>query len=169
MNVQLDADEAARAAVCIATQHRNRATWPCVHQGRGHVYHRRFALVAVVEPQPLGVARSVHEGLMGHDRRMSRLLLVTLVILVFGLMPDQLSGHGPSRLRASLMSNLFNRSDLERIERGYYEQLIDACRRLDDLADVPGLHCVAARAIPGRSRSTTHPWSCVSTTSAKWP
>jgi hypothetical protein len=76
---------------------------------------------------------------MVRDSRTSRPLFVTLAILVFGLMPDQLSGHGPSRLRASLMSNLFNRSDLERIERGYYEQLIDSCRRLDDLADLPGL------------------------------
>ena len=61
------------------------------------------------------------------------------MILACGLVPDRLSGDGPSRLRDSLKSNLFNRVDLERIERGYYEQLLDAGRRLDDLADVPGL------------------------------
>ena len=70
---------------------------------------------------------------------MSRQLLVTLVILACGLVPDRLAGDGPSRLRDSLKSNLFNRADLERIERGYYEQLLDAEPALDDLADVPGL------------------------------
>jgi hypothetical protein len=69
---------------------------------------------------------------------MSRQLVATLAILVCGLVPDRLSGDGPSRLRDSLKSHLLNRGDLERIERGYYEQLIDAGRRLDDLADVPG-------------------------------
>ena len=47
-------------------------------------------------------------------------------------------GHASS-LRDSFKSNLFNRADLERFERGYYEELLDQGRRLDDLADVPGL------------------------------
>jgi len=76
---------------------------------------------------------------MGHEAVMTRQLLATIVILACGLVPDRLSGDGPSRLRDTLRSNLFNRVDLERIERGYYEQLLDAGRRLDDLADVPGL------------------------------
>ena len=70
---------------------------------------------------------------------LSRQLLATLVILAGGLVPDRLSGDGPSRLRDSLQSNLFNRADLERMERGYYEQLLDTGRRLDDLADLPSL------------------------------
>jgi hypothetical protein len=70
---------------------------------------------------------------------MSRQLIATLVILACGLVPDRLSGDGPSRLRASLKSNLLNRVDLERIEHGYYEQLLDTSRRLDLLADGPGL------------------------------
>ena len=70
---------------------------------------------------------------------MSRQLIVTLVILACGLVPDRLSGARPSRLRDSLKSNLLNRVDLERIERGYYEQLVTPSRRLDDLGDVPGL------------------------------
>jgi len=76
---------------------------------------------------------------MDHEAAMSRQLLAMIVILACGLVPDRLSGDGPSRLRDTLKSNLFNRVDLERIERGYYEQLLDAGRRLDDLADVPGL------------------------------
>ncbi|HKI19313.1 MAG TPA: SGNH/GDSL hydrolase family protein [Isosphaeraceae bacterium] len=76
---------------------------------------------------------------MDHEAIMTRQLLATIVILACGLVPDRLSGDGPSRLRDILKSNLFNRVDLERIESGYYEQLLDAGRRLDDLADVPGL------------------------------
>jgi hypothetical protein len=70
---------------------------------------------------------------------MSRQLIVTLVILACGLLPARLSGDRPARLRDSLRSNLMNRVDLERIERGYYEQLLDPGRRLDDLADLPDM------------------------------
>jgi hypothetical protein len=76
---------------------------------------------------------------MDHDGMMGRQWLATLAILVCGLVPDRFSGEGPARLRASLRSNLFNRTDAARIERGYYEQLLDAGRRLDDLADLPAL------------------------------
>ncbi len=76
---------------------------------------------------------------MGHDPLMGRQLLATLAILACGLVPDRLAGAGPSRLRASLTSGLFNRSDASRIERGYYEQLLDTGQRLDDLGDLPAL------------------------------
>jgi hypothetical protein len=76
---------------------------------------------------------------MDHDALLSRQLLATLVILACGLVPDRLSGDVPSRLRDSLQSNLYNRADLERLEGGYYEHLLDAGRRLDDLADLPSL------------------------------
>jgi hypothetical protein len=76
---------------------------------------------------------------MDHDVLLSRQLLATLVILAYGLVPDRLLGDVPSRLRDSLQSNLYNRADLERLEGGYYEHLLDAGRRLDDLADLPSL------------------------------
>ncbi len=76
---------------------------------------------------------------MGHDTISSSHLLATLVILACGLVPDRLYGDAPSRLRESLQSNLFNRADLERVESGYYERLLEAGRRLDDLADLPSL------------------------------
>jgi hypothetical protein len=76
---------------------------------------------------------------MDHDAIVSRQLLALIVILACGLVPDQLAGDGPSRVRACLMSHLFNRADLQRIERGYYERLLERGRRLDDLADVPSL------------------------------
>ena len=78
------------------------------------------------------------------DEVISREWVAILAILACGLVPDRLCGAGPARLRASLRSNLFNRADAARIERGYYEQLLDAGRRLDDLADLPALR--------GRSR-----------------
>ena len=76
---------------------------------------------------------------MVHDRMTRRQLLATLAILACGLVPDRLAGAGPARLRASLTSGLFNRTDASRIERGYYEQLLDTGQRLDDLGDLPAL------------------------------
>jgi lysophospholipase L1-like esterase len=87
---------------------------------------------------------------MDPEMTMIRQSLLMVAILAWGLLPDGFAGVGPSRLRDSLKSNLFNRADLERIERGYYERLITADRRLDDLADLPGLRI--------RSRSGTT-WS----------
>ena len=49
------------------------------------------------------------------ERMMRRQLLATLAILAGGLVPDHLAGAGPSRLRASLRSGLFNRTDAARI------------------------------------------------------
>jgi hypothetical protein len=86
---------------------------------------------------------------MDHEMMM-RQSLAMVVILAWGLLPAGLAGDGPSRLCDSLKSNLFNRTDLERIERGYYERLIVTGHRLDDLADLPGLR------IRSRSGST---WS----------
>jgi lysophospholipase L1-like esterase len=73
------------------------------------------------------------------DRLTRRQLLATLAILAVGLVPDRIVGAGPARLRASLASGLFNRADAARIERGYYEQLLDDGQRFDDLGDLPAL------------------------------
>ena len=62
-----------------------------------------------------------------------------ILILLCGILPDRIAGPRAASLRDSLKSNLFNRADLERIERGYYEELLDQGRRLDDLGDVPSL------------------------------
>jgi GDSL-like Lipase/Acylhydrolase family len=76
---------------------------------------------------------------MAHDPVMTRQILVVFLILLCGIVPDRLAGRGASSLRDSARSNLFNRADLDRIERGYYEELLDGGRRLDDLADLPAL------------------------------
>ena len=100
---------------------------------------------------------------------MSRQLIVTLVILACGLVPARLSGDRPARLRDSLKSNLLNRVDLERIERGYYEQLTrpqPAARRSGRYTGRAPPR-VALRA-PGRCRWKIRRWSCASTTFASW-
>ena len=76
---------------------------------------------------------------MDREVILSKQMLATIAILVGGLVPDRFSGAVPAQLRDSLTSNLFNRADIERIDRGYYERLLDSERRLDDLADVPCL------------------------------
>jgi lysophospholipase L1-like esterase len=76
---------------------------------------------------------------MVDDRMMRRQWLAALAILAGGLIPDRLAGAGPARLRASLTSGLFNRIDASRLERGYYEQVLDSGQRLDDLGDLPAL------------------------------
>jgi lysophospholipase L1-like esterase len=76
---------------------------------------------------------------MGDDRVTRWQLVATLALLAGGLVPDDLAGAGPARLRASLASGLFNRIDASRLERGYYEQVLDNGQRLDDLGDLPAL------------------------------
>src|SRR5262245_15194374 len=76
---------------------------------------------------------------MGHEPILTRHVLVIILILICGLIPEAPMGPGASSLRDSFKSNLFNRADLERFERGYYEELLDQGRRFDDLADLPGL------------------------------
>ena len=113
--------------------------------------HDRRALVAVVEPQPGGLARYGQPWVPWIMRHvMSRQLIVTLAILACGLVPDRLSGDRPSRLRDSLKSNLLNRVDLERIERGYYEQIA----RPEPASRRPG-----RRAGPATARGTGGTWS----------
>jgi hypothetical protein len=76
---------------------------------------------------------------MDHEAILTRPALVMILIVICGIIPDRFTGRGPLSLRDSFKSNLFNRADLERFERGYYEELLDQGRRLDDLGDVPGL------------------------------
>lgn len=76
---------------------------------------------------------------MVSDRTTRRHWLAILALLAGGVVPDRLLGAGPSRLRASIASGLFNRADAARIERGYYEQIVHEGRRFEDLCDLPAL------------------------------
>ncbi len=117
-----------------------------IAQSRGNVHHRYALVVALVQPEPLGLAGDgSSRDFMDHEPIMTRQFLVMILILLCGIVPDRLAGRtAAASLRDSFKSNLFNRADLERIERGYYEELLDQGHRLDDLADVPGLACTLA-------------------------
>jgi hypothetical protein len=70
---------------------------------------------------------------------MRRLTVITLGLLAFGLVPDRFAGETTSRVRDSMQSHMLNRIDVNRVERGYYEKILNVGRRLDDLADLPNL------------------------------
>lgn len=53
-------------------------------------------------------------------------LVATSVLLAFGLVPVGPASGTPTRVREALRNDLPSRADVERMERGYYEQLLDA-------------------------------------------
>ena len=70
--------------------------------------------------------------------RLSPTLLATVTLLAWGLAPGGPARPGtPAAVREALRNDLPNPADYERIERGYYEQLLDASRRFDLHADDP--------------------------------
>jgi lysophospholipase L1-like esterase len=66
-------------------------------------------------------------------------LLATIAIVLWGAVPNRIAGERLARLRNSLKNNMMNRADLERIEQGYYERLVESGPRLDNLVDPRGL------------------------------
>jgi GDSL-like Lipase/Acylhydrolase family len=57
-------------------------------------------------------------------------LLATAVLLAWGLLPDELASARSLRWREVLRNDLPNRADYDRIEHGYYEQILDSGRSL---------------------------------------
>jgi len=57
-------------------------------------------------------------------------LLATMALLAWGLLPGELALGRPTRIRDALCSDLLSKADYERMERGYYEQILDAGRQL---------------------------------------
>jgi lysophospholipase L1-like esterase len=64
---------------------------------------------------------------MSKDTPLTAGLLATAALLIAGLLPPKVA---PGALR-SLRDQSLNLADTERMERGYYEELLDAGRRLD--------------------------------------
>lgn len=64
-------------------------------------------------------------------------MLATAVILACGLAPARLASGLPLQIRETLQSDLLSRADYERMERGYYEKILDAGRQLGSPADGP--------------------------------
>ena len=71
-------------------------------------------------------------------------LLATLAILAWGLVPTGPAAGRTLRLREVLQCDERNRADYERMERGYYEHMLDAGRR--QLGATTGLELDAAAA-----------------------
>src|SRR5262249_11831437 len=84
---------------------------------------------------------------MGHPSSLSVQLLATAALLGWGLFPARLASGTPARVRDVLRRDLLNRADYERMERGYYEQLLDAGRSLGGEAD-PTATRRASTAVP---------------------
>lgn len=57
-------------------------------------------------------------------------ILTTAAILGWGLAPGQLALGTPGRVRETLRCDLMSRADYDQMERGYYEQILDAGRKL---------------------------------------
>jgi lysophospholipase L1-like esterase len=58
-------------------------------------------------------------------------VLATSALLAWGLVPAGPAGGTPSRVVEAMRNDLPSRADYERMEMGYYEQILDAGRRLD--------------------------------------
>src|SRR5947209_7392287 len=85
---------------------------------------------------------------MAEPARLTPHLLATAAILALGLAPTPpgLASSPVLRLRETLRCDEKNRADYERMERGYYEQLIDAgTRRLDAPSAAAGAGAAADR------------------------
>lgn len=57
-------------------------------------------------------------------------IVATAAILAWGLAPGRLALGTPGRLRETLRNDQMSQADYEKMERGYYEQILDAGRKL---------------------------------------
>lgn len=74
--------------------------------------------------------------------------LLVLGFLAFGLAPGDLLPEAVARLRDSASRDELNDADYERMERGYYERLIDAGRKLSQVDDpAASVHQAPAQAL----------------------
>ncbi len=76
--------------------------------------------------------------------------VVTLALLAWALVPARMASGTPLQVRETLRNDLPSRAEYERMERGYYEQILDTSRRLDaPVAALPG-HAESVRVEHGR-------------------
>ncbi len=59
--------------------------------------------------------------------------VASLALLAWGLAPAGPAPGRPSRIREAMRDDRMSKADYERMERGYYESLRDAGRRLDEV------------------------------------
>jgi hypothetical protein len=68
---------------------------------------------------------------MLHSTSLTRQLIATVPILAWGLIPGDRAPGAPAQIREALRRDLPSQADDERMERGDYEQPLDAGRSLD--------------------------------------
>lgn len=62
----------------------------------------------------------------------------TAALVAWGTAPERLAWGTAGRVRETLRSDLMSRADYDQMERGYYEQILDAGRKLGSPAVGPG-------------------------------
>ena len=84
--------------------------------------------------RPAGVARASNP-----PPRVPRVapFLATLALLAWGLAPVGPASGRPARIREAMRDDRMSQADYERMERGYYESLLDAGRQLGAPAEAP--------------------------------
>jgi hypothetical protein len=68
---------------------------------------------------------------MNRTTRLTPQILATSALLAWGVAPPSLVSGTTGHVRDVLRNDLPNRAEYERMERGYYEQILDTGRRLD--------------------------------------
>ena len=71
---------------------------------------------------------------MPHPAPLTRQLIATAALLAWGVVPGDLASGMPARVREALRNDQPGQADYERMERGYYELVLDAGRSLDALS-----------------------------------
>jgi lysophospholipase L1-like esterase len=67
---------------------------------------------------------------MSRDSSQTVQFVAMAAILAWGLVPADLTSGMPARVRETLRCDLMSRADYDQMERGYYEQILDAGRKL---------------------------------------
>lgn len=87
---------------------------------------------------------------MTRPTRLTPQLLATVVLLAWGMAPVGPASGTMTRVREALRNDLPSRADYERMERGYYEQILDAGRPIDPTAGALAGHAEAVEVEHGR-------------------
>ena len=101
--------------------------------------------------RPAGVAKASNPP----PRAKVAPFLATLALLAWGLAPVGPASGGPARIREAMRADRMSRVDYERMERGYYESLLDAGRQLGAPVEAPDPLAAAPR---GEKRPVVDPF-----------
>lgn len=87
---------------------------------------------------------------MTRPARLTPQFLATSALLAWGLLPGDPASGRPLMIREILRNDLPSRADYDRIEHGYYEQILDADRRLNAVSGALAGHSEPVEVEHGR-------------------